>query len=326
MKISFRTRLRLWVNENGWLALISAAVAVGIFFTVREIVSYTETLTIAVEVERDAGFALMAVRPASVRVTFRGALSDLRQLDRRDPRMIVRAPRDGSSGGHARIRLRPRNLRGAAGIRVVSIEPSFVDITFDHQGEREFAIAPPALEGRPLRGHAEVEYTPRTAVVRGARLQLDHLHDLGVTLQVEPVNVDGRVQGFSKRVAILPPADAWMPEIVPAEVNVKIVIAQESSVREFSGVPVRLESDGEPAHETYAAEPAAVTVRLAGWAETLRDIPTNALRVYAACPAPAAPAASNAVPLRVFLSPGLQVENVATIPPAVRLVRLPPKD
>lgn len=326
MKVNLRTRLRLWANENGWLALISAAVAVGIFFTVREIVSYTETLSIAVEVERDAGFALMAVRPASVRVTFRGALSELRQLDRRDPRVIVRAPRDGSSGGNERIRLRPRNLRGVAGIRVASIEPAFVDITFDHQGEREFAIAPPRLEGRPLRGRAEVDYSPRTAVVRGARLQLDRLHDLGVTLQVEPVNVDGRVQGFSKRVAILPPADAWMPEIVPSEVTVKIAIAPDDSVRDFAGVPVRLESGGEPAHGVYAAEPAAVTVRLAGWSEALRDITTNALRVYAACPAATAPAASNAVPLRVFLAPGLQVESVATIPAAVRLVRLPPKD
>jgi hypothetical protein len=326
VRVDARTRLALWLRQNWPVALFSAAVAVTVFFTVREAISYTETRTIAVEVERESGLALMAVRPPAVQVTFRGSLNELRQLDRRAPRLIVRAPRSGPGGGTERLRLRPRHLRGVAGLRVAALEPSVVEITFDHQGEREFPVAPPPLEGKPLRGRAVVaEHAPRTARVRGARLQLDQLHERGVVLQTEPVNVDGRVQGFTRQVRILPPAEAWMPEIVPAEVTVKIEIVPDTASREFAGLPVRIDMPAAAPAGPCKVDPAVVTVRLSGWAEVLRDIPADALRVYAEWPPAGDP--TNPVPLRVLLPPGLAaaVEDAVVIPPAARLTPLPPE-
>jgi hypothetical protein len=319
MKVDLQQRVVLWAQENGVMALLALLLAVFVYLTILELVSNTTTRTVAVEVERESGVALMAVRPATVQVTFRGALNEFQQLDRADLRMTVKGLRIRSDEGIVRVPLKRGNLRGAAGLRVVNIEPPVVEITFDHQGEREFAIAPPPIEGKPFRGHAEVDYTPKTAVVRGARLQLDRLHDAGVTLQMEPVNVDGRVQGFTRRAPILPPADAWQPEIAPESVTVKVNIVPDNIQREFADIPVRLALLPGPTNLLRRVQPAAVTVRLTGWAEALQDIATNAIRVYAELPAADASVPTNPIPLRVLLPPGTTVEEVITLPDAVRL-------
>lgn len=319
MRVDLQKRLRLWLKDNGAMALIALVLAIFVYITILELVSNTTTSTATVEVEREPGVALMAVRPATVRVTFRGSLNEFRDLDRADLRIVVKSLRNKSEAGVARVTLKSRNLRGVSGLRVMNIEPSVVEITYDHQGEREFAIAPPLIDGKPFRGHAELDYTTKTAVVRGARLQLDRLHDAGVTLKVEPINVDGRVQGFSKRVAILPPADAWMPEITPEAVTVKINILPDNIQREFSGIPVRLAGFSGRANMNYAVEPATVTVRLTGWAEALQNIQTNAIQVYANLPVAVDGTVTNEIPLQVLLPLGATIEEVATLPASVRL-------
>ena len=319
MKVDLRKRLRLWMSENGMMALIALVLALFVYLTVLELVSNTTTREVPVEVEREPGMALMAIRPASVQVTFRGALNEFRMLDRTDLRFRVRGLRIRADEGVMKVPLNSRSLRGAAGLRVMQIEPPEVEITFDHQGEREFAIEPPLLEGKPFRGHAEVDFSPKTAVVRGARLQLDRLHDAGVRLNLEPVNVDGRVQGFSQRAAILPPADAWMPEIKPDTVTVKIDIRPDNVVREFAEIPVWLaRQPGWPAGGVRAS-PTGVTVRITGWAEALRSLEPQAIRVFAALPDPDGGLPTNPVPLQVWLPPGTMIETVVVEPARVRL-------
>jgi hypothetical protein len=321
MKVDLQKRLRLWVNENGIMALIALIIAVFVYLTILELVSNTTTRTIAVEVEREPGVALMAVRPATVEVTFRGALNEFRLLDRTDLRAIVKGMRSPHEAGVVRVPLNSRNLRGVSGLRVINIEPSVVEITVDHQGEREFAITPPTVEGKPFRGHVELDYAPKTAIVRGARLQLDRLHDAGVTLKLDPINVDGRVQSFSKRLAILPPADAWMPEINPDSVTVKVNIVPDIAQREFAGISVRLAGFDHQTNTGYRLVPAEVTVRLTGWAEALQSIPTNAIRVYADLPEPVDSASTNGISLQVLLPPGATLESVVTLPASVRLAK-----
>ena len=323
MKVDVRQRVVLWVRENGLVALLATVLALLVYMTILELVSNTTTRTVPVEVEREAGMALMSVRPSTVQVTFRGALNEFQILDRSDLRMVVNGLRNHGDQGIARITLRRKNLRGAGSVRVVSVEPSEIEVTFDHQGEREFTIAPPKVEGRPYRGHAEVEFTPRTALVRGARLQLDRLHEAGVTLQLDPVNVDGRVQGFSLNVPILPPEDAWQPEIDPATVALKISIVPDNVLREFTGVQVHLATPAGRTNCLPRVEPPEVTVRLTGWAETLQGVTTNTVRVLAVLPDDPGANPTNPVPLRVLLPPGTVADEAVTVPEAVRL--LPPE-
>jgi YbbR domain-containing protein len=150
MKVDVRQRVVLWVRENGLVALLATVLALLVYMTILELVSNTTTRTVPVEVEREAGMALMSVRPSTVQVTFRGALNEFQILDRSDLRMVVNGLRNHGDQGIARITLRRKNLRGAGSVRVVSVEPSEIEVTFDHQGEREFTIARAKVEGRPL--------------------------------------------------------------------------------------------------------------------------------------------------------------------------------
>lgn len=323
MKADLSLRIRNWLRQSWQIASLSLIAAVVIFYTVRENISYTETIALPVVVEREPGLAVMSVRPPTVRVTFRGSISDVRQLVHRDMQVSVRTPRNGTSGGTTPVELKAGNVRGGRGGRVIAIEPQVVHVNFDHQGEMEFPVQPPAISGRPLRGRTELSYMPHAARLRGARMQLEALHANGLALQTEPVDVDGRVQGFSTRVAILPPPDAWMPEIVPPEVLVKVEILPDNAVRLLENVPVLLAVAGHPG-ERIVPDPAIVTVRLLGREENLRELDPEAVRAYAACPADFDTRSTNTVPLNVYLPSGAVVEGVEAVPAAVRLRRLTP--
>jgi YbbR domain-containing protein len=314
-----RGRVAEWLAAEWREVLLSLLLACVIFFTVRENISNIATYPVDVEIERDPGMAVMAVRPMSVRVTFRGALSELRALDPRNLRVLVRTPRPDRIGGTVRVVLHGRNVRGRGSTRVVGLDPAEVQISFDHQGEREFAVAPPATEGAPLRGRAEVSYEPRTVRVRGARLQLDQIHAEGTRLQTEAVDVEGRAQSFVRRVRVVPPAGAWMPEILPDAVTATVTIVTERAMREFSGVPVRVAGPAGAATAGLTADPARVNLRVTGRAEALRELLPEDLCVFADVADPTA-ASTGAVPVRVFLPPGAAAESAVAVPDAVRLV------
>ena len=322
MKVDLRKRLTLWARENGWTALIALILALLVYFTILELVSNPKLFTVPVEIDREAGVALMAVSPPSVQVTFRGAQSELLKLDSADLRVVVKNPRSRNEADTVRIPLKARNVRGHSGLRVMQIDPPVVEVTYDRQGEREFAIAPPMIEGKPFRGRVEVEFTPKTAIVRGARLQLDHMHDAGVKLKIEPINVEGRVQGFSRQAAILPPADAWKPEIVPTTVQVKIDILPDNIQRDFEEMRVRLAGLERWTNGVARVEPATVTVRLTGWSEALQRIDPATLRVYADLSE--AKSTTNEIPLNVLFPLSANIEGVMTLPASVRLV--PPSE
>ncbi len=322
MKPTRSQRLVEWLRRDWRELVLSVLVAIVIFFTVRGNISHAVSYTVEVDVEREPGMAIMSVRPASVRVTFRGALSDLRTLDVRSLRAVVRPPRGAASAGSERVRLHGRNIHGRGSARAVDIQPSEVLLSFDHQGEREFSVAPPPTEGQPLRGQASVAYTPHTVRVRGARLQLDQLHAKGVTLQTEPIDLEGRAQSFVRSVRVLPPAEAWMPEVDPAAVTATVTIVTEREIREFAEVPVRVAPPPGFAG-SLSPSPAHVTLRLGGRPEVLRGLAAGDLHVFA--DVPTSDAVTGAVPVRVALPPGSLVDSVVAEPEAVRL-RLEPAD
>lgn len=322
MKQSRGQRLREWVRDDWRELTLAMLVAIVIFFTVRGNISHAVSYTVEVDVEREPGMAIMSVRPATVRVTFRGALSDLRTLDVRSLRAVVRPPRSAVSAGSERVRLRGRNIHGRGSARAIDIQPSEVLLSFDHQGERLFDVAPPPTEGQPLRGQASVTYTPHTVRVRGARLQLDQLHAKGVMLQTEPVDLEGRAQSFVRSVRVLPPPDAWMPELDPSAVTVTVTIVSERETREFAQVPVRVAPPAGLA-ASLTASPAHVTLRLSGRPEFLRGLAAADLHAFA--DAPTSDAITGAVPVRVALPPGCLVESVVVEPAAVRLRTEPPE-
>ena len=273
-----RVTLRRGMLSDGRWKLVALVVAVIVFYAVRSRISHTATLSVPVEVAKDPGLAVLSAEPFSVRVTFRGAYSDVQALSAREMRVLLRT-RSAATEGSERVRVQARDIRGRpAGARVVAIEPDAVTLTFDRQEEMAIPVAEPPIEGKPLRGRVVLDYTPHTVTMKGARRQIEEMKASDFHLQTEPINVDGCVQSFTKTVRIATPGGAWQAEIAPREVAVKVNILTEQSTREIRDVPVQVAA---PAGRrgVWQVAPATVQVRLTGRAEVVQGIAPESLIV-----------------------------------------------
>ena len=299
--------------------LAALIVAVIVFYTVRSKISHTTTLAVPVESEKEPGLAVLAVDPFAVRVTFRGAYTDLQQLSARDLRVRLR-PHATASGGSERVRVRARDVHGrSAGVRVVGIEPDTVTLAFDRQDEMTLPLAEPPIEGHPLRGRVELEYAPRQVSVKGARGQLQELKAADYHMQTEPINVVGCLQSFTKMVRIVPPGATWQTEITPAEVTVKVNIITEQSTRELRDLPVLVTT---PAGRKgmWQVEPPTVQVRLTGRVEVVQSVAPESLVVTV----DARRASSDEpmmLPVLIHRSADLPLDAVESDPPSVLVFR-----
>lgn len=318
MKSEWKERGKEWVTANLGLKLLSVVLALVFFYTVRNTIGNVQTLSVPVELDlANKNLAVLRVDPLTVRVTFRGALSELRLLQESDLAVTVR-PESKSAAGWETIPIKPRDIRGRRG-RVISIEPSSVTVTYDQQVERELPVAEPTISGKPLRGRIEVEYTPKTVRVRGAELQLDQLIKDHVFLQTEPVDVEGRVQSFTRQVRVLPPGDIWLSGITPPEITVKVNIVTETKAREVENVPI-LFRPPPTASPAWRLEPSNAVVRVIGRPDAVQRLSKTDVKLFAEV-SDLPPGGKAEAPLRVYLPPGMAFESVTVEPRSVTLIR-----
>jgi len=310
-------RRRLLADGRWKLAALVAATLV--FYAVRSRISYTSTVTVPVEVEREPGLAVLSAEPFSVRVTFRGAFADVQALNNREMRVRLK-PHAGASGGSERVRVRSGDIRDRQpGARVTDIQPSTVLLTFDRQGQVVLPLAEPVVEGKPLRGRVELDYAPRTVTVNGAQRQLEAMKEQGYRVQTEPVDVDGRVQSFTKTVRLVPPAGVWQADLAPPQATVKVNIVTEQSTRELRDLPVLAVA---PAGRrvVWQVAPAAVLVRLTGRAEVVQAVDADAATVFVDA-RKLGPGEVALLPVRIHLPPEVALDAVAAEPSAVLVSR-----
>ena len=318
MRIELASFLRGLLTDLRW-KVAALVVAVIVFYTVRSKISDTVTLSVPVEAEKEPGLAVLKAEPFSVRVTFRGAYMDLQQLGMRELRVLLR-PKATASGDTELVRVRSGDVRGhPSGARVVGIEPQSVQLTFDRQDEMMLPVAPPPLEGTPLRGRVELDYRPREVRVKGARRQLQEWKAADFHLQTEPVNVEGCVQSFTKNVAIATPGAAWQAEVTPGAVSVKVNIATEQSSREMRDMPVLLAASA-GRKGAWQVFPPAVLVRLTGRAEVVEAVTPESVVVLVDTRRASAddPTVS---PVLVHLPSGVILDAVECEPAEVVLLR-----
>ena len=310
--------LRGLLTDFRW-KMAALLVAVIVFYTVRSRISATSTLPVHVEAEQVPGLAVLKAEPFEVRVTFRGAYADLQQLSMRELRVLLR-PKANGTGGSELVRVRAGDVRGQpGGLRVVGIEPESVLLTFDRQDQMMFPVAPPPVEGKPLRGRVELDYSPRMVLVKGAHRQLQDWKAADFHLQTQPVDVDGCVQSFTKNVDIATPGAAWQMEVTPHEVSVKVNISTEQSTRAMREVPVLIAASASR-KGAWQVLPSTVQVRLTGRGEVVDAITPESLVVMV--DARRAPADEPTVlPVLVHLPAGVTLDEVECEPSAVVLMR-----
>lgn len=292
------------------LALILGAVT---FYAIRGAISFEITLDVPLTAQVEHGVAILEQDPLSIKTTLRGSREDLRRLDQSAVRGVIAiAPND--SDGSALIEIGPQHIEGAAGVRVVQIRPQFARLTFDRETEVRMPVARPKTIGRPLIGRAEIEYEPRFVTVRGPSRRMTARE-----VFTEPIDVDGKIESFSRQIRVLP-GDMANVRIVPPEITAKVSIVTETASRSWSNIVVHVLAKGDRA-TPVTIDPDKVKVTLHGRSEALDGLSESVIRVFLDAAGPPPPATSE-LPVNVYLPPGLDV-TAEVDPASVRVIASP---
>jgi hypothetical protein len=130
--INLRTLLWLLFVRNWFWKLLSLAIAILIYYSIRAEIS--DLRTIAVPILGD-GCVVTSTQPQVVYVTLRGSATELEQLYTPAVHFTVKRPSQPRDAKEAiqleTIRLKPSALRQIGRLRVARIEPSLVNVQFE---------------------------------------------------------------------------------------------------------------------------------------------------------------------------------------------------
>jgi YbbR domain-containing protein len=248
-----------------------------------------------------------------VQVTFRGSQEDLRRLDQGELKIVI-----NPHGGKRKewITLAAYHVEGARGVTPVQFKPATIMLTFGSQAEKEVAVLAPVTIGTPLTGHVELDYQPKTVRLRGPMERLKDRH----AVATEPVDVDGRVASFSRKVKVLAPTDIWISRIEPAEITVQVKIVTESVDRQWEKLPIQVLSDAQTSSGAVRLEPKSASVTVSGRAQLVEKLPQDAVSVYV--DVRSLQPGRYELPARVILPAGLDVRQA--VDPATIKVDIEP--
>lgn len=309
--------IRKTVLGNWELKLLALLLAVVTYYAIRGATSYEVEYSIPVHVEADAGVAVLSLDPEAVNVRFRGSRDDILKLEQEQLMVRLRVREDNVGGRPRAVPVTPRNVEGAPGVNVVIIDPARVNIAFDREVETTFKVARPATIGFPLLGKAEIQYTPQVVTVKGPQARIDELKAEGHDeVSTDPVDVDGRVESFTKRVKVLPPGGAWASTITPEEITVQVNIIKKSDTRTWPGLPVLAVRGGADTGR-LVMDPSVADATLEGRAELLEHVAPEDVRLIVDCVGLEADG-SYELPVQVHV-PGLKELSVTVVPRVVKV-------
>jgi hypothetical protein len=319
--------LKIAFLKNGYWKLLSLIIAVLIYFSVRSEISHLRVVTVPVETDFDAagmGAAIESIEPRSVRITLRGSYSEVNKLDDAQMGCVVRLQQRPSSLQDAvPVKIRASNLRGVRGVRVVAIEPNTAVVKLDVPMALTLAVTPPVLQGK-AHGRVQLVCGQTNAVVRGSRRVLSPLDAAKIRIQTDAIDVEGRAQSFATRVRLFPPGGMMNATVEPADMVVNVMISDERATALVERVPVVVtQPAGSPVR--WVTDPAWVDVEVTGRSDEVRavtfaqliasvngDIPVTSL------------SATNEAPVTVHVQQGVAVDEVAPVPPVVKLIPISP--
>ena len=303
-----RNRFLPWLKnvqvDNWHMKLLSLVLALLTFYAIRGATSFEFSFTVPLEVEVESGVAILD-QPKTVEVTFRGSQEDLRGLDGRQIRAVVK-PKVKDTAGSMMVAIGPEQIIGHSGVRVIRVRPDTAAIAFDHEVEKMFRVLKPKMVGTPG-GKVEIDYTPQYVRITGPRRSL---RDREV-VETEPIDVGGCVQSFSKRVRVLSPSDTGVIRIEPAEITITANMVTESVSKELTNMPVRAVVEAGSTN-SVRLRPGSVNVSLHGRVEVIDRVADDSIRVFVDCVG-LDPLESYELPVNVHLPSGVDV--TATVEP-----------
>ncbi len=262
---------------NSGAKLLALLLAVVTWYGIRKAISFEVTTPdVRVVVTPPEGFAIQHQSETHVDVTFRGSQEDIRFLDVK--RLLVTVDmRHVDEAGSYEVNLTPEYVEGARGVRPFRIHPSRLRVELDREEEKNVPVRP-RISGRPLAGRVEsVVSDPSVVTVRGPARQLQSVDQLNTV----PIDVDGRIESFTRRVAMVQPGDTWYVQIDPDEVRVEVLISSRPASREWPDQRVKALIAAHARRRRIQIEPQRVHVLVSGSEEILDRL--EAPLVYVDC-------------------------------------------
>jgi len=209
------------LTHNKRLKGLSLLLGILTWAIIQDAISFEiEIPEVRLQIQVQSGMAILNQSVATVDVTLRGSQEDIRLVDPRRVQAVVELT--GDSGPLPQeIELTPRMIRGLRGARAVAVHPNRLLVTLDRQAEKRVPVKGRII-GTPLSGQVEaVTCEPALVLLKGPAAKLETTE----CVYASPVDVDGRVESFARRVSVLTPTDNWTAEVWPADVQVKVTIS-----------------------------------------------------------------------------------------------------
>ena len=261
-----RNGLRRRLGPNGDLMVLSVLIAIVLIRLIRPIAVGERTFSVPVSVASTSpSSTVVGVSPASVIVTLRGPVKSLEAFY--GPGLSL--PLSSANPGRHRSETLPfeaGDLRGVDDrLRVVGMSTNAVRVSYDNLRAwtiTEKNLAPPQIEGAPLEGVATASVAPgQTFTISGSEKRTGEFVQKGIRLPLEPISVEGKIDGFEAAVPIRIPAESGITSVAPSNALVRVTIVLPAST--VAPVPVALPVDpGEkpllPAPDEPEGEPVEI--------------------------------------------------------------------
>lgn len=302
------------VSENWKLKALAMFLAIISYYMIRDATGYEVEYDVKIEVDAP-GVAVLDKDPDVVRIRFRGTQDDILRLDQNKLKVTLRPRQDQPDGLPKVIPINRRDVERPPSVTIVKIDPVAVVLTFDREVTQTFTVEKPRTIGRPLVGNAELELIPQEVTLRGPQRRLEEMVREGRDrLTTEPVDVDGRVQSFTRYVKVLPPGGGWSAQIDPPEVQVRVTIATALVTREWPNLSVLAVRDPDAVGKLIM-QPKRVDVYVKGPPETVEALALENLRIFVDCLGPD-PSTTHERPVQVHLPMSMDLQ-VTTMPTTV---------
>jgi len=305
--------MKAFFLNNIGLKIVSIVLAVVSWFAIRETISFEVSISdIPLQIQTGERWAVFRQSENAVTAIFRGSQDDIRLMDHKQIKAVIDM-RTNTIAGAIDVAIMPHAIQGIRGVRTVNVHPEHVRISLDHESEKTVPVKG-RITGKPFSGQVEeIICEPAVVRLRGPAQQLQQTE----WVYTEPVDVEGRIEGFTKRCRVLPPSDTWAPLIEPSDVQVQVFIVEKTDSLGWKNVPVAV--IGDPAEFiNVEVTPARVNVMIIGTAEVLESLQSVVPKAFVDC-VDLDPSLTYDLPIHVYLPPGHNV-TVSAEPPYAHIV------
>ena len=177
--------------------------------------------------------------------------------------------------GRKSIELDRGELQFPAGVEIVSMKPSKIEVEFEHILRRKLNIVP-KLVGEPAENFkvAEVIIRPRDIFARGPKRDLQNLKQV----ETKPIDIAGLDKSREFSVSLVDQRALTTLELNFVTVDIKLREVQET--KDFKSLPIVVKA---PKGVAASVSPTKANIQISGSPTALKNISQDVIKLYADC-------------------------------------------